>query len=61
MRGSNNSQFKVVALPQRQDSRSSILSVEDYGVSGCFNYTTGATKVISWEKLGYKEVKDLNC
>ena len=37
------------------------LSNEDYGVSGCFSYSTGATKVISWEKLGFREVKNLNC
>ena len=61
MRGSNNSQFKLVALPQRQDSRSSILSVEDYGVSGCFNYSTGATRVVIWDQIGYRAVRDLNC
>ena len=61
MRGSNNSQFKLVALPQRQDSRSSILSDEDYGVSGCFNYSTGATRVVIWDQIGYRSVKDINC
>ena len=61
MRGSNNSQFKLVALPQRQDSRSSILSDDDYGVSGCFNYTTGATRVIVWDQIGHRAVRDLNC
>ena len=61
MRGSNNSQFKLVALPQRQDKKSSILSNEDYGVSGCFNYSTGATRVVIWDQIGYKAVRDLNC
>ena len=61
MRGSNNRQFKLVALPQRQDSRSSVLSDEDYGVSGCFNYLTGATKVAIWDQIGHRSVRDINC
>ena len=61
MRSSNSDRFRLNALPQRQDTWKSTYSNEDYGVSGCFNYTTGATKVISWEKLGFREVKDLNC
>ena len=61
MRSSDANRFRLNALPQRQDTWKSTYSNEDYGVSGCFNYTTGATKVISWEKLGFGEVKDLNC
>ena len=61
MRSSDSNRFRLNALPHRQDTWKSTYSNEDYGVSGCFNYTTGATKVISWEKLGYKEVKDLSC
>jgi len=61
MRSSNSNRFRLNALPQRQDTWKSTYSNEDYGVSGCFNYTTGATKLISWEKLGFREVKDLNC
>ena len=61
IRSSNSNRFLIRALPQRQDSRSSIYSNQDFGVSGCFNYNTGATKVISWDKLGFREVKDLNC
>ena len=61
MRSSDNSRFRLNALPQRQDTWASTYSSEEYGVSGCFNYNTGATKVTSWDKLGYREVKDLNC
>ena len=61
MQRSDNSRFRLVALPQRQDSQSSGLSTEDYGVSGCFNYNTGATKVVSWSQIGHRAVKDLNC
>ena len=61
MRSSDNNRFRLNALPQRQDTWASTYSSEEYGVSGCFNYNTGATKVTSWDKLGYKEVKDLNC
>ena len=61
MRSSDNNRFRLNALPQRQDKWASTYSNEEYGVSGCFNYNTGATKVTSWDKLGYREVKDLNC
>ena len=61
MRSSDNNRFRLNALPQRQDTWTSTYSNEEYGVSGCFNYNTGATKVTSWDKLGYREVKDLNC
>ena len=61
MRNSNNSRFLINAFPQRQDSQASILSNTDYGVSGCLNYLTGASKVVLWTKVGHKEVKNLNC
>ena len=61
MRSSNNIKFRLNALPQRQDTWVSTYSQQDYGVSGCFNYLTGAVKANSWDKIGYREVKDLNC
>ena len=61
MRSSDNIRFRLNALPQRQDTWVSTYSDQDYGVSGCFNYITGASKVNSWEKIGHREVKDLNC
>ena len=62
MRSSDNNRFRLNALPQRQDiGLRQAYSYVDYGVSGCFNYSTGATKIILWNKLGYREVKDLNC
>ena len=61
MRSSDQNRFRLNAYPQRQDSRSSIRSNEEYGVSGCFNYATGATRVISWDQIGHRAVKDLNC
>ena len=62
MRSSDSNRFRLNALPQRQDmGLRQAYSYVDYGVSGCFNYSTGATKIILWNKLGYREVKDLNC
>ena len=61
MRSSNQNRFRLNAFPQRQDSRSSIRSDEDYGVSGCFNYNTGATSVVIWDQIGHRSVRDLNC
>ena len=61
MRSSNQNRFRLNAFPQRQDSRSSIRSNEDYGVSGCFNYNTGATSVVIWDQIGHMAVRDLNC
>ena len=61
MRSSDNLSFRLKALPQRQDTWVSTYSQQDYGVSGCFNYLTGAVKANSWDKIGYREVKDLNC
>ena len=61
MRSSDQSRFRLNAFPQRQDSNSSIRSDEDYGVSGCFNYTSGATSVVIWDQIGHKAVRDLNC
>jgi len=61
MRSSNQNRFRLNAFPQRQDSRSSIRSDEEYGVSGCFNYNTGATSVIIWAQIGHRAVRDLNC
>ena len=53
--------FRLNAFPQRQDSNSSIRSDEDYGVSGCFNYSTGVTGVVIWNQIGHKAVRDLDC
>ena len=56
-----SSQFKLLALPQRQDSTSSIYSNEDYAVSGCFNYSSGITKVVLWDQPGYRVAVNINC
>ena len=61
MRSSNSNRFLIKALPQRQDSKASILSNTEYGVSGCLNYSTGASQVTLWDKIGHGSVKDLNC
>ena len=61
MRSSDQSRFRLNAFPQRQDSNSSIRSDEDYGVSGCFNYNTGATNVVIWNQIGHRAVRDLDC
>ena len=61
MRSSDQNRFRINAFPQRQDSNSSIRSVVDYGVSGCFNYASGITKVVIWNQIGHKAVRDLNC
>ena len=61
MRSSDQNRFRLNAFTQRQDSRSSIRSDEDYGVSGCYNYSTGATSVVIWDQIGHRAVKDLNC
>ena len=61
MRSSSQNIFRLNAFPQRQDSNTSIRSNEDYGVSGCFNYATGATKVVIWDQIGFRAVKNLNC
>ena len=61
MRSSDQNRFRLNAFPQRQDSNSSIRSDEDYGVSGSFNYTSGATSVVIWDQIGHKAVRDLNC
>ena len=61
MRSSDSSRFRLNAVPQRQDSWARKLSNEEYGVSGCFNYSTGAVHVAIWDQIGYQAVKDLNC
>ena len=61
MRSSDQNRFRLNAFPQRQDSNSSIRSDEDYGVSGCFNYNTGATNVAIWNQIGHRAVRDLDC
>ena len=61
MRSSDQNRFRLNAFPQRQDSNSSIRSDVDYGVSGCFNYASGITKVVIWNQIGHKAVRDLNC
>lgn len=61
MRSSDQNRFRLNAFPQRQDSSSSIRSDEDYGVSGCFNYASGATSVVIWDQIGHRAVRDLNC
>ncbi len=61
MRSSDQSRFRLNAFPQRQDSNSSIRSDEDYGVSGCFNYSTGVTGVVIWNQIGHRAVRDLDC
>ena len=32
-----------------------------YGVSGCFNYSTGVTGVVIWNQIGHRAVRDLDC
>jgi len=61
MRSSDQNRFRLNAFPQRQDSNSSIRSNEDYGVSGCFNYSSGSTRVVIWDQIGHRAVRDLNC
>ena len=61
MRSSDQNRFRLNAFPQRQDSNSSIRSDEDYGVSGCFNYSTGVTGVVIWNQIGHRAVRDLDC
>ena len=61
MRSSDNNRFRLNAVPQRQDSLARRLSDEDFGVSGCLNYSTGATQVVVWNQIGYRAVRDLNC
>ena len=61
MRSSDNDRFRLNAVPQRQDSWARRLSDEDFGVSGCLNYTTGSTQIVVWDQVGYRAVKDLEC
>ena len=61
MRSSDQNRFRLNAFPQRQDSNSSIRSNEDYGVSGCYNYLSGSTRVVIWDQIGHRAVRDLNC
>ena len=61
MRSSDQNRFRLNAFPQRQDSNSSIRSNEDYGVSGCYNYVSGSTRVVIWDQIGHRAVRDLNC
>ena len=61
MRSSDNNRFRLNAVPQRQDSLARRLSDEDFGVSGCLNYSTGATQVVVWNQVGHRAVRDLNC
>ena len=61
MRSSDNNRFRLNAVPQRQDSLARRLSDEDFGVSGCLNYSTGATQVVVWNQIGHRAVRDLNC
>ena len=46
----------LLAIPQRQDSQSSIYSNDDYGVTGCFNYKTGSSKVVIWDQKVYRVI-----
>ena len=61
MRSSDNNRFRLNAVPQRQDSLARRLSDEDFGVSGCLNYSTVATQVVVWNQIGHRAVRDLNC
>ena len=61
MRSSDNNRFRLNAVPQRQDSWARRLSDDEYGVSGCFNYTTGVTGVVIWDQIGHRAVRDLDC
>ena len=61
MRSSDQNRFRLNAFPQRQDSNSSIRSNEDYGVSRCFNYASGASIVVSLNQIGHRAVRELNC
>ena len=61
MRSSDVNRFRLNAVPQRQDSWARQLSNEDFGVSGCLHYTTGATQVVVWNQIGHRAVRDLNC
>ena len=51
----------INAHPQRQDSNSSLLSDDDYGVSFCFNAETGAASVVLLKEKGYQKVLNLRC
>ena len=61
MRSGDNNRFRLNAYPQRQVTSGSLRSNEDFGVSGCLNYSTGATQVVVWNQIGYRAVRDLNC
>ena len=51
----------INARAQRQDSNSSLLSNDDYGVSSCFNAENGATSIVLWKEKGYQKVLNLRC
>ena len=69
MENSNETSFKMRALPFKQDIQSGIplkanpayYSDQDYGVSACFNYNSGVKKIIQWNKKGYLNVKTIDC
>ena len=62
MRDSNSTRFLIRAFPQTQSwSRKNTWNDTGFGVSGCFNYSTGASKVISWRKPDYKNVITIQC
>ena len=58
---SNSNRFMLLAVPQRQDSQSSVYSNDDYGVTGRFNYLTGSSRVVIWEQKGFRAVRNVNC
>jgi len=61
MRSSDVNRFRLNAYPQRQVTRGSLRSNEDFGVSGCLNYNTGSTQVVIWNRIGTGAVRDLDC
>ncbi len=61
MSSSNNKQFLMRALPQAQTWPAMEFSDTGYGVSGCLNYSTGASKVSISSEKGHKNVKDIDC
>ena len=61
MSNSNNNQFLMRALPQAQTWPAMEFSDTGYGVAGCLNYSTGASQVTLWDKIGHGSVKDLSC
>ena len=61
MSNSNNNQFLIRALPQAQTWPAMEFSNDAYGVSGCLNYSSGASKVTLMQEKGHQNVVDIDC